>query len=83
MDNTGKGVAESLAGSSLRDPNKVMTLERDGEALRLDGSGGGEPGIADLLHDVVGEVTVLPPHDGVRAVLLTLDDDDLILVPVD
>ena len=81
MDNTGQGVAESLAGSSLRDPNKVVTLERDGEALRLDGRGGGEPGVTDLLHDVVGEVPVLPRHDGVGAGLFTFDDDDLILMP--
>ena len=58
-----------------------MALKSDGEPLGLDRSGLREPGAVNLLHDIVGEVPVLPPHDGVGAQLLALDDDDLILVP--
>ena len=82
MDDTGKSVAEGFARSGLSNPDKVMTLERNGEALGLDWRRSGEASVADLLHDVVGEVAVLPPHDRVGAVLLTLDDHDLILVPI-
>ena len=81
VDDSGKGVSKSLARPSLSNPNKVVTLQRDGEALGLDGRGGGEPGVPDFLHDVVGEVSILPSHDRVGTILLTLDDDDFILVP--
>ena len=70
-----------FARPSLSNPNKVVTLQRDGEALGLDGRGRGEPGVPDFLHDVVGEVSILPSHDRVGSILLTLDDDDFILVP--
>ena len=81
MDDAGESVAQDLARPGLGDSNKVVSLKSDGEPLGLDRSGLREPGVANLLHDVVGEVPVLPPHDGVGAQLLALDDDDLILVP--
>ena len=80
MDDAGESVTQDLARPGLGDSNKV-SLKSDGEPLGLDRSGLREPGAVNLLHDIVGEVPVLPPHDGVGAQLLALDDDDLILVP--
>ena len=82
VDDARKGVAESLAGPGLGDADKVVTLERDGEALGLDGGRRGEPGVPDLLHDVVRKVSVFPSHDRVWSILLTLDDDDFVLMPI-
>ena len=82
VDDAGQSVAESFARPGLSDADKVVTLERDGEALGLDGCGRGEPGSPDLLHDIVREVTILPSHNRVGSILLTLDDDDFVLMPI-
>ena len=48
MDDAGEHEAQGLAGPGLRDAHEVLPGQGDGEALGLDGGGGGEPSTADL-----------------------------------
>ena len=81
MDDGWQHVAQSFTRSSLSDANKVLTSQRDGKSLRLDRSRSGEPRIANLAHDIVGETSVLESHDGVGRHRLSLHDGDLVLMP--
>lgn len=59
VNNSGKTVAKSLAGTGLGNTDNIATRESHGPALRLNGSGLSEALGLDLVHDVSREASLV------------------------
>lgn len=59
VDNGGKTISKSLAGTSLSNTNDITTREGHGPALGLNGCGSREALGLDLVHDVLGEASLV------------------------